>query len=219
MESLDVHSLRPVGHAFFARDPATVAREVLGKILVSSAGDTLTGGRIVESEAYLGANDSGSHAATRGITARNEVMYRAPGCAYVYFTYGNHHMLNFVVEQEGTAGAVLVRAIEPLLGVLTMQDRRAGRSGASLTNGPGKVAAALGIDLRDNGAILGTGRLTLYDAPAPTECIESSGRVGLSSGHELQLRFYLAGNGYVSKGRTGPKPTKRTGGPQGKVNA
>lgn len=219
MDAFDVHDLVPLGRGFFARDTEVVAREALGKVLVSSIGDAVTGGRIVETEAYLGAHDPGSHAATKGITGRNAVMYGAPGCAYVYFTYGNHHMLNLVTEDEGTAGAVLVRAIEPLLGVVAMEARRGGRTGPSLTNGPGKVAAALGVDLVDNGALLGAGRLALYDAPPPEERVEMSGRVGLSAGHELPLRFYLAGNGYVSKGRTGPKPRKRMGGPEGKVTA
>ena len=199
----------PLPAAFFARDTVTVARELLGKTIASHASGVLTAGVIVETEAYLGAHDPGSHAATRGVTARNRVMYGPPGCAYVYFTYGNHHMLNLVTEAEGTAGAVLVRAIEPLAGVEVMSTRRAGRTGPELTNGPGKVAAALGIDLTHNGVILGH-ELTVYDAPAaPDAEVGISGRVGLTDGHELPLRFYVRGNPYVSKGRTGPRPPKR----------
>jgi len=210
MDQLDVQSLTPLGRSFFARDTEVVAREVLGKVLVSTIGDAVTGGRIVESEAYLGVGDPGSHASTKGITARNAVMYGPPGSVYVYFTYGNHHMLNLVTEREGSAGAVLIRAIEPLLGAAVMEARRSGRAGVSLTNGPGKLAAALGVDLSDNGTALGAGRLALYDAPAPAESVASSGRIGLSSGHDLQLRYYLTANGYVSKGRTGRQPSRRT---------
>lgn len=205
----EAHSLLP--ESFFARDTVTVARELLGKVLVSRVGDTVTGGRIVETEAYLGSADPGSHAATKGITKRNSVMYGPPGRAYVYFTYGNHHMLNLVTEPDDIAGAVLVRAIEPATGVECMMVRRAPRSAGAprrerdLTNGPGKLAAALGVDLRANGSVLG-GVISVYDAPAPAERIGVSGRVGLTEGHELDLRFFLEGNPYVSAGRTGPKP-------------
>lgn len=202
--------------AFFARDTVSVARELLGKVLVSHVGETACGGRIVETEAYLGAHDPGSHASTRGITARNRVMYGPPGRAYVYFTYGSHHMVNLVTEPDGVAGAVLVRALEPAIGIEEMRGRRAGRDGRQLrdrdlANGPGKLAAALGIDLRANGTPLDGGFLAVYDGPPPDEPIASSGRIGLSTGHDLALRFYLEGNEYVSRGRTGAKPpTRRT---------
>lgn len=205
--------LRPLLEPFFARDTVTVARDLLGKVLASRVGDTVCGGRIVETEAYLGAHDPGSHAATKGVTKRNMVMYGPAGRAYVYFTYGNHHMLNLVTETDGVAGAVLMRALEPLFGVEEMLRRRAARAGKRLrpvevANGPGKLAAALGIGLAENGAELGSGTLAVYDAPAPPERIASSGRVGLSEGHELELRFYLEGNPFVSKGRTGAKPPR-----------
>lgn len=213
-DSGDTRRLLPV--AFFARDTATVARELLGKILVSRVDGIETGGRIVETEAYLGADDAGSHASTVGITKRNAVMYGRPGHAYVYFTYGNHHMLNLVTEPEGTAGAVLVRAIEPSIGVDEMLRRRAvGAKGGTralrppdIAGGPGRLAAALGVDLSHNASELGSGPLAVYDAPAPPERIVRSGRVGLSAGHELDLRFYLEGDPHVSRGRTGPKPPK-----------
>lgn len=195
--------------AFFARPADLVARELLGKVLVTSVGDSVTAGRIVETEAYLGADDPGSHAATRGITPRNRVMYGPPGHAYVYFTYGNHNMLNLVACPEGTAGGVLIRAIEPLVGEDVMSARRGGRSGAELTNGPGKVAQALGVELRHNGLEL-SGEIAVYDAPpVPPEHVATSGRVGLSAGHELELRYYVRGNAFVSRGRTGPRPTSR----------
>jgi DNA-3-methyladenine glycosylase len=187
----------------------SVARDVLGKVLVSRVGGVLTGGRIVEAEAYLGSDDPGSHAATKGITKRNAVMYGPPGCAYIYFTYGNHHMLNLVTEAAGTAGAVLVRAIEPQLGIDEMRRRRGKRAGRHLTDGPGKVAQALGLDLADNGSVLGEGNIALFDAPVPQEAVAVSGRIGLTSGHERALRFYLEGNEHVSRGRTGPRRTKR----------
>jgi DNA-3-methyladenine glycosylase len=195
----------PVDVGFFERAPDVVAPELLGMILVSRRGGATTGGRIVEVEAYLGAHDPGSHAATKGITKRNAVMYGPPGTAYVYFTYGNHHMLNLVCEPEGSAGAVLIRAIEPLFGLELMTQRRRGVRERDVANGPGKLAQALGVDLSDNGVLLGEGRLSVYHGEQPNRSVvASSGRVGLSSGHELELRWFVPGNPYVSRGRLGP---------------
>lgn len=189
---------------FFERSPALVAPGLLGAVLLSTAGGVVTAGRIVETEAYLGAEDAGSHAATRGITRRNAVMYGPPGTAYVYFTYGNHHMVNLVCEPEGVAGAVLIRALEPLLGIETMAGRRGGRSDRELCSGPGKLAAALGVDLSDNGTELGVGRLSVYDGQRCSSAeIVTSGRIGLSSGHELELRWYVRDSVHVSRGPMG----------------
>jgi DNA-3-methyladenine glycosylase len=208
MPSPDPDIATPLPTGFFARDTENVARDLLGKVLVSRVGDTVTGGRIVETEAYLGPGDPGSHA-HRGMTPRTSVMFGPAARVYVYFTYGNHHMLNVVTAEDGVAGAVLIRAIEPTMGIEDMKDRRGGRPVAELANGPGKTAAALGVDLDDYGVALGEGKLAVYDAPLPPEPVVVSGRVGLSEGHELRLRFYLEGNPFVSKGRTGPSQKKR----------
>ena len=197
--------------AFFDRDPREVAPDLLGKVLVSTAGGVATGGIIVETEAYLGTHDPGSHAATRGMTPRNEVMYGPPGTVYAYFTYGNHHMLNLVCGPEGEAGAVLVRALEPAIGLEAMRSRRVGRADRELANGPGKLAAALGIDLSHNRTVLGEGDLVVYDAAVPLDrAVASSGRVGLSAGHELEFRYFVSDSPYVSRGRTGPPSSART---------
>jgi DNA-3-methyladenine glycosylase len=203
--------------SFYERDTVTVARELLGCILVSTAGGVTTAGRIVETEAYLGSDDPGSHAATKHVTARNAVMYGPAGRAYVYFTYGAHYMLNVVTEAEEVAGAVLIRAIEPLTGVGEMARRRAaGRRGAAplavrdLANGPGKLAAALGIDLSCNAEPLdGSATLSVLEPRTPPGAVSSSGRIGLSEGHEMELRFYLEGDPCVSRGRTGMRPATR----------
>ncbi len=190
---------------FFERDPRIAARELLGCVLLSRKGSVMTGGRIVETEAYLGFEDAGSHAATKGVTRRNAVMYGPPGHAYVYFTYGNHYLLNFVCEPEGTAGATLVRALEPLYGIAVMKLRRRGRPIQELTNGPGKLAVALAVDLTDNACPLNEKEIFVYEAPcSPKERIAVSGRVGLTDGHEHQYRYYLLDNPFVSRGRTGP---------------
>lgn len=209
MERFDFANAMPLGESFFARDTVTVARELLGAVLVSTVGGELTAGCIVETEAYLGADDPGSHAATKGVTKRNRVMYGPPGRAYVYFTYGNHHMLNLVTESDGVAGAVLIRAIEPLIGEAVMARRR-GRP-ASIADGPGKLAQAFGVDLSDNGTVLGVGRLSICEGSAPVTVIGESGRIGLSSGHNMQFRFYVKGNVHVSKAKTGPRSDKSCG--------
>ena len=204
--------------SFYERDTVTVARELLGCVLVSTVGGETTRGRIVETEAYLGALDPGSHAATKGVTKRNAVMYGPAGHAYVYFTYGNHFMLNVVTEPEGAAGAVLLRALEPLTGLDTMMRRRAvARRSANpllvrdIANGPGKLTAALGIDLSLNGAPLdGSTGLSIF-GPGARTAIAASGRIGLSSGHELELRFFLEGDANVSRGHTGPRVASRAG--------
>ena len=195
---------RALGLGFFDRDPARVAPDLLGCVLASTAGDVLTAGVIVETEAYLGAADPGSHAATKGMTRRNAVMYGPPGTVYVYFTYGNHHMINLVCEREGVAGAVLIRALEPVAGIESMSARRGGRALAELCSGPGKCAQALGVDLSDNGSPLGSGHLQVYDdGRCVRNDIRTTGRVGLSSGHEMLLRFYVQGSTFVSRGRMG----------------
>ncbi|MDI6844496.1 MAG: DNA-3-methyladenine glycosylase [Anaerosomatales bacterium] len=205
MEPFDLHTAHPLPTSFFARPTAEVARDLLGKVLVSRIGGCLVGGRIVEVEAYLGSDDPGSHAATKGITRRNATMYGPPGHAYVYFTYGNHHMLNLVTEPEGIAGAVLIRAIEPIVGEDVIVERR-GLRGHECTNGPGKVASALAVTLEHNGTTLSPdGPLCCYDAPPPAEEVLCSGRIGLSRGHDVELRFYLDGNPFVSKAKPGPR--------------
>jgi len=204
-DSPPAQSLVPLTRSFFERDTEAVARDLLGKLLVSDVDGVCAGGRIVETEAYLGVADAGSHAATRGMTERNKVLFGPPGRAYVYFTYGNHHMLNLVAHEPGIAGGVLVRALEPLWGLAEMECRRR-RPLPEITNGPGKLAAALGLDLSDNDAEIGRGRIAIYDAAPPEATIGISGRVGLSAGYELDLRFFIEGNPFVSKGRTGPSP-------------
>jgi DNA-3-methyladenine glycosylase len=186
--------------AFFERSPEAVAPDLLGCVLEVTADGATISGRIVETEAYLGADDAGSHAATRGITKRNAVMYGPPGHAYVYFTYGNHYMLNVVCEPEGIAGGVLIRAVEPLSGIDVMTSRRRGRPLHELCDGPGKLTQAMAIDLSDNGVALGEGRIAVYDGVRPPRgAVATSGRIGLSAGGDLELRFYLKDSTFVSR--------------------
>jgi len=191
-------------HDFYLQDTVTVARSLLGCTLWRRRGRQLLAARLVEAEAYLGANDQASHA-RRGLRSpRNESMYLAGGHAYVYFTYGMHWCLNVVTQEPDTAEAVLLRAAEPLQGIESMRKRRPkARRDFDLMNGPGKLCAALDIDGRLDGEPLDGGRLfiTSPDWRVDESEIAVSRRVGVDGAGEAAcwpLRFYLRGNRYVS---------------------
>ena len=135
----------PLPRAFYRRPTLVVARELLGKQLIRLEGEPVSGGRIVETEAYIGEKDQACHARA-GRTPRTAVMYGQPGQAYVYFTYGMHWMLNAVTEREGFPAAVLLRAIVPAWCLEKRSARRAGRPEKAWTNGTGKLCQALAID-------------------------------------------------------------------------
>jgi len=158
-------------------------------------------GRIVETEAYGGADDPASHA-HRGETPRTRVMFGPPGVAYVYFTYGMHHCFNVVCGREGSASAVLVRALEPVLGLAAMRRRRAGAEGARLARGPGSAARAMGLDRRHDGADLTRGALWIADL-APDRGgrrIARGPRVGITRAARRPWRYWLIGSAAVSAG-------------------
>lgn len=164
---------------FFARDTVAVARDLLGKVLVREIGGRMAWGRLVEVEAYLGPDDRAAHSFGGRRSPRNDVMYGEPGHAYVYFTYGMHHCLNFVTRPAGVPQAVLVRALEPGPGV--------GRCG-----GPGLVCRALGIDRGLNGAPLRPPHLYVVDDHAPRRRVVATPRIGIYNSGEWQdrrLRF------------------------------
>jgi len=182
--------------SFYERPTVEVARDLLGKLLVHGR----AAGRIVEVEAYLGAEDLAAHAA-RGVTNRTRVLFGPPGHAYVFFIYGMYECLNIVAEPEGTAGCVLIRALEPLAGIEIMQRRRPkARSIEDLASGPGKLTLAMGISRRHNGADLTRGALTVRAFPsAPPFEIAAGPRIGIRHCADWPLRFYIAGNPCVSK--------------------
>lgn len=185
--------------SFFARDTALVARELLGVDLVRRNEDGLLKGKIVETEAYYGEGDPPSHASS-GRTGRSKIMWDKPGLAYVYLIYGIHIMLNVVTEPEGTPGAVLIRAVEPLEGLSEMEENRGGVDKDELTDGPGKLTRAfrIGMDMNDED-LLNSGKLWLSRGNDIEENqIDTSGRIGVSQGKEEQLRFFLTGNRFVS---------------------
>jgi len=160
-----------------------VARELLGKILCFED----AAGRIVETEAYLSEDDGAAHSA-RGITPRTQIIFGAPGHAYVYFIYGMYDCLNIVCEPEGIAGCVLIRALEPVTGL------------KGLANGPGKLTRAMGINRTQNGVDVTKGPITIH-APEGREKFEiaTSPRIGITKSADLPLRFFIKGNPSVSR--------------------
>jgi DNA-3-methyladenine glycosylase len=184
-----------VNREFFDRSVHEVARDLIGCRL--AVGETA--GIIVETEAYE-ASDPACHAYI-GRTARNEVLFGPPGHAYVYLSYGIHSLLNFVTEPEGTASAVLIRALEPTDGIELMRERRRQEQIEALCSGPGKLTEALGVDLSLNGADLLQPPFEL-DEPA-AEWVDAKvitgPRIGITKAAELPWRYSVAGSRYVSK--------------------
>ena len=211
LTAAQVRAAKPLPRAFFDRDPVTVGRELLGKLLVRRGGRRLLAGRIVEDEAYLGAEDPAAHTYI-GRTPRNAVLFGPPGHAYVYFIYGNYFCLNVSCVPDGFAGGVLLRAMEPVLGV----DAMAAARGLELppqpratqlrliSSGPGRMCDALDITReRDNGKDLTTSVSDLWfaDDGFRPERIAVTPRIGIKKAVEEPLRFVVAGNAYVSATR------------------
>jgi DNA-3-methyladenine glycosylase len=190
-----------LGRAFFSRDPVIVARDLLGRILFYRRPEGLLAGRIVETEAYTGEADPASHA-FRGRTARNAVMFGAAGHAYVYFSYGMHYCLNVTADAPGTAGAVLLRAMEPLAGMEMMRRRGDRRPDVRLLSGPGKIGRGFGLSLKDNGRDFTRGPLGLAGGtPVADREVATTRRIGISRAVDRPYRFSLIGSRSVS----GPK--------------
>jgi len=181
---------------FYSRDTRTVAKELLGKILVHEIREGTLKGKIVETEAYLGLNDPGA-IGSRKVKSIPKSLLKPPGHTFVYFTYGNHWMLN-VVAKKGLLGAVLIRALEPLEGIELMKKRRKIDEIKNLTNGPGKLTKALGINKSHDGLNLIGGDLFIEDNREKVKTIKTT-RIGLSKGKEKLLRFYIKNNEFVSK--------------------
>lgn len=193
----------------FLRPAARVARDLLGAWLWTESDKGPVGGRIVETEAYLPAGDPGSHS-TAGPTARNGAMFGPAGRAYVYRIYGMHLCFNVVTGATGSGEAVLIRALEPLLGIESMVERRAGVPLLQLARGPGNLAQALGIDLSHDcqdlcPASMGTDhrgpRIAFGAEPLPAHRVAWGTRIGLGKGQHLALRACLRGSRWVSARR------------------
>jgi len=190
---------RKLPRSFYARPVLTVARDCIGKILVRRTPEGLTGGRIVECEAYRGPTDLAAHS-SRGRTKRTEAMFGPPGRAYVYLLYGVSWAFNIVVAKEGEPHAVLVRALEPTIGLDLMAARRGAPAHSRLlTNGPGKLCHALGITRDDYGRDLAGDELFLLDGPRTA--IARSPRINVDYAGDWAARpwrFFERGNRFVS---------------------
>lgn len=188
--------MKRLSRRFFDRKTDVVARALLGTYLVCRTPRGIISGKIVETEAYH-ENDPASHS-YRGETPRNRPMFGPPGYAYVYFTYGMHWCFNVVTESDGTAGAVLIRAVEPVRGIPLMIKNRHNKDIRILTNGPAKLTQAFGIDKKYNGKDLTKGPLGIYYKEEEKFKIVRTKRIGISQAEHAMLRFYIKGNSFIS---------------------
>lgn len=193
-------SIRRLLHAELPIQTEALARYLIGKTLVRELPTGRMCGRIVETEAYPRGDAAAHH--FRGETSRNRSLFLGHGRAYVYFTYGNHFMMNVSSDKPGIGGGVLLRALEPIEGIDLMRLRRGNVPLLDLARGPGRLASAMWIDKRYDGLDLCTdGPLWLGDAPRPAARVASSVRIGITRDVHRRLRFYERGNPFVS----GPK--------------
>ena len=185
--------------SFFDRPADVVARELLGAPVVSREGGALTSARIVETEAYLGYRDPASHGYLHRRNQRNAALFGPPGSWYVYLSYGIHWCANLVCEAEGTASAVLLRALEPVEGIEIMRRRRGRVDDRDLCSGPGKLCQALGITRSLDGRMM-PGAAVVVHRPrvAPEVEVAVTPRIGITKAADWPLRFLMAGNPHVS---------------------
>jgi DNA-3-methyladenine glycosylase len=192
-----------LGRAFYERPVLSVARDCIGKHLVHAGERGRTVGRIVEAEAYRGPEDRAAHSYGGRRTARTEVMFGPPGYAYVFLVYGLHWHFNLVTTATGAPHAVLIRAVEPLEGLELMLERRGLTSvRRELTNGPGKLCQAFGIDRRAYGADLTRAPLYLSEGTGPRPRVQRAPRVGIDYAGDWATRpwrFFDADSPYVSR--------------------
>jgi DNA-3-methyladenine glycosylase len=186
-------------------DVLLIARELLGKIIVTKFNGITTSARIVETEAYVAITDKASHAYNNKRTARNEHMYAVAGTSYVYICYGMHHLFNVVTNKKEIPDAVLIRAAEPLTGIEEMLKRTGKKKfDNTLTKGPGKAAKALGINKQHSGLLLSSNFLFIAedkDSTIAKKNIGTSKRIGINNSGEAvyyPYRFYIKGNKFVS---------------------
>lgn len=194
--------MRRLPRSFFERDTAEVARSLLGQLLVHWTASGPMAGRIVEAEAYADAKDLASHAA-RLKRGGVEAMSRAAGIAYIYRSYGIHTMFNVVAKPPGETGAVLVRALEPMVGIELMRTLRGVTDPKRLASGPGNVCQALGIGLDDHGIdLVDSGRIWIEPGIPPAR-IAAGTRIGISRSTELPWRFFDPDSHCISAHRRG----------------
>ena len=196
--------MKKLGIQFYEREGVVaIAKELIGKIIITKFDGAMTSGRIVETEAYIGLTDRASHSFGGRRTARNEHMYAKAATAYVYICYGMHHLFNVITNKKDIPDAVLIRAVEPLAGVTTMLKRtNKKKPDHTLTKGPGNVGKALGISKEHSGYnLLGNKIFIIEDMTIAGDLIGTSRRIGVESSGVAALlpyRFYVKGNKFVS---------------------
>ena len=201
--------VRALPLSFYDRPTELVARELLGAVLECRTEDGVASGRIVETEAYLGPDDPACHAVA-GRTERTWHLHGPPGIEYVYFIYGVHWCFNAVTREEGHGSAVLVRGIEPLTGLELMRERRGHVKDAQLSNGPGKLCQALGIDAAMNGLRLDRRPIRILAGDAVVDRdVEVTARIGITKAADWPLRYFIRGNPNVSSGKPGATKQRR----------
>jgi DNA-3-methyladenine glycosylase len=186
---------------FYERNTIEVARELLGKFLVHESTDGQTIGKIVEVEAYIGPDDKASHAFKGLRSARTEVQFGPGGYAYIYLIYGMYYCFNFVTNMRNYPEVVLLRALEPIAGIETMNKWRQEKNSKNLCNGPGKLCQAMGITKKDYGADLCGDTLYVLDEEPLNFEIGVSTRINIDYADEYKFkpwRFFIKGNRFVS---------------------
>lgn len=191
--------MKVISKGFYERDPAQVAKDLLGKVLVRKLQSNVLSGKIVETEAYYGGNDPASKA-YKGRKRFNELMFLDVGKTFIYMVHGNW-LLNIVAHVKGGVGAVLIRAIEPLEGVEAMLENRSVKNMRELTSGPGKLTKALAITKDLNGVDVTKKDSKLFVAEGRNETFQigTSPRIGVKADLPQNLRFFIKGNVFVSK--------------------
>ena len=189
---------------FFRRPAEIVAAELLGHVVVSTAGREVTAGRIVETEAYLGYDDPASHGYLHRSNARNAALFGPPGIWYVYLSYGMHWCANLVCQRAGLASAVLLRALEPIDGLEVRRRRRGAMPDRQLCSGPGKLWQALGITRELDGLSMSTSEVVvLRREPVMGHTVAATPRIGITKAADWPLRFHLAGSPWASRKEKG----------------
>lgn len=189
-----------IPYSFYGRDTVKVARELLGKVMIFQGKGIPVGGKVVETEAYLGREDPACHSA-KGRSERNAVMFGPSGFAYIYLIYGMYLCFNVTTGPEDSPEAVLIRALEPVEGIQVMRRNRGQDSIYNLCSGPAKLVQALGIDMSLNGTSVVEGKVRFLDSSSSTTSVNivETARIGISKAADWPLRFYVAESRFVSR--------------------
>ena len=188
----------PLPNSFYQRPAALVAWDLVGKQIINETPEGTVGGIIVETEAYLGKDDLACHV-SRGLTPRNKIFYDSPpGTVYVFHLRG-HYLFNVLTSHNQPLECVLLRAVEPTIGIEIMRKRRRQDNDENLTNGPAKLTKALGITKQENGSYITEGSVRIFNSDTNEFKVGVSPRIGISKDKDYPLRYFLEDNRFVSR--------------------